>query len=126
MSLYREFRQCWFYREFYFPVYDTLKPIILKGPLQDNCFSSFLLGWAVVITSNTIAYPLDTVCRRMTMISGKAVNYKSSLDTFYQIVAKEGATSFFKKKALGLIFCMLLLLPLFLPYMTNFNKFCKS
>ncbi|KAK9153087.1 hypothetical protein Sjap_000567 [Stephania japonica] len=44
-----------------------------------------------------LPHAIDTVCRRMMMTSGEAVNkYKSSLDAFNQILKNEGAKSLFK------------------------------
>jgi solute carrier family 25 (adenine nucleotide translocator) protein 4/5/6/31 len=34
---------------------------------------SFLLGWAVTITSGLAAYPIDTIKRRMMMTAGQEV-----------------------------------------------------
>ncbi len=58
--------------------------------------ASFLLGWGVTTGASLASYPFDTVRRRMMMTSGEAVKYKSSVDAFQQILAKEGAKSFFK------------------------------
>lgn len=79
----------------YFGMYDSLKPVILVGGLQDNFLASFLLGWGVTTGAGVASYPLDTVRRRMMMTSGEAVKYKSSMDAFRQIVAKEGVRSLF-------------------------------
>jgi solute carrier family 25 (adenine nucleotide translocator) protein 4/5/6/31 len=84
------------YRGFYFGVYDSVKPLILVGPLEGNFLVSFALGWAVTTGGGIAAYPLDTVRRRMMMTSGEAVKYSSSYDAFKQIVAKEGVKSLFK------------------------------
>lgn len=83
------------YRGLSFGLYDSLKPVVLVGPLQRNFVASFLLGWCVVTVSSLASYPLDTVRRRMMMTSGEAVKYKSTLDAARQIVAKEGARSLF-------------------------------
>jgi solute carrier family 25 (adenine nucleotide translocator) protein 4/5/6/31 len=84
------------YRGLYFGMYDSLKPVVLVGDLQDNFFASFLLGWAITIGAGLASYPIDTVRRRMMMTSGEAVKYKSSLDAFNQIVKNEGTKSLFK------------------------------
>ncbi|KAK3150348.1 hypothetical protein QOZ80_3AG0232080 [Eleusine coracana subsp. coracana] len=84
------------YRGLYFGMYDSLKPVILVGSLQDNFFASFLLGWGITIGAGLASYPIDTVRRRMMMTSGEAVKYKGSLDAFKQIMAKEGVNSLFK------------------------------
>ncbi|XP_062105979.1 ADP,ATP carrier protein 1, mitochondrial [Humulus lupulus] len=84
------------YRGLYFGMYDSLKPVVLVGNLQDNFFASFLLGWGITIGAGLASYPIDTVRRRMMMTSGEAVKYKSSLDAFQQIVKNEGTKSLFK------------------------------
>lgn len=84
------------YRGLYFGMYDSLKPVVLVGSLQDNFLASFFLGWAVTIGSGLASYPLDTIRRRMMMTSGEAVKYNSSLEAFKQITQKEGMMSLFK------------------------------
>lgn len=78
------------YRGMYFGIYDTLKPIVLVGPLQDNFFASFLLGWSVTTVSGVCAYPFDTVRRRMMLTSGHAVQYRSFVHAFCEIIHLEG------------------------------------
>ncbi|KAH0722069.1 hypothetical protein KY289_005113 [Solanum tuberosum] len=70
------------YRGLYFGVYDSLKPVVLVGNLQDSFFASFLLGWGITIGAGLASYPIDTVRRRMMMTSGEAVKHKGSLDAF--------------------------------------------
>ncbi|KAG1347399.1 ADP,ATP carrier protein 3, mitochondrial [Cocos nucifera] len=84
------------YRGLYFGMYDSLKPVVLAGALQDNFLASFLLGWGITIGAGLASYPIDTVRRRMMMTSGEAVKYRSSLDAFSQILKNEGAKSLFK------------------------------
>jgi len=84
------------YRGLYFGLYDSLKPILLTGKLNDNFLASFLLGWAITIGAGLASYPLDTVRRRMMMTSGEAVKYNSSYAAFKEIIAKEGPKSLFK------------------------------
>ncbi|KAK4554946.1 ADP/ATP carrier protein [Recurvomyces mirabilis] len=84
------------YRGLYFGMYDSLKPVLLVGSLEGNFLASFLLGWTVTTGAGIASYPLDTIRRRMMMTSGEAVKYKSSVDAFQQIVAKEGVRSLFK------------------------------
>jgi len=38
-----------------------------------------------------MAYPIDTVRRRMMMTSGEAVKYRGAIDATVQIVRKEGS-----------------------------------
>jgi len=82
------------YRGMYFGLYDSLKPILL-GP-DAGVGLSFLLGWAVTITSGLMSYPIDTIRRRMMMTSGQAVKYKNSLDCGVQILKNEGFMSMMK------------------------------
>merc|ERR1711983_518342 len=64
------------YRGMYFGLYDTLKPIVLGA--DAGVTLSFLLGWAVTITS------------------GGGVKYKNSLDCGAQILKNEGFMSMMK------------------------------
>ena len=82
------------YRGCYFGFYDTLKPMLLSD--NASVVLSFLLGYAVTVTSGLISYPIDTIRRRMMMTSGEAVKYKGSLDCAVQIMKSEGAMSFMK------------------------------
>ncbi|KAL7662638.1 ADP/ATP translocase [[Candida] zeylanoides] len=84
------------YRGLYFGLYDSLKPVVLVGPLEGSFLASFLLGWAVTTGASTASYPLDTVRRRMMMTSGQAVKYKGAFDCFTKVVAAEGVKSLFK------------------------------
>jgi solute carrier family 25 (adenine nucleotide translocator) protein 4/5/6/31 len=99
------------YRGVSFGGYDSLKPVVLVGPLKDNFLASFALGWTVTVFAGLAAYPLDTVRRRMMMTSGEVsslqylgvfkakslqmIKYKSSLDAARQIIAKNGVKSLF-------------------------------
>ncbi|ODV96041.1 hypothetical protein PACTADRAFT_49460 [Pachysolen tannophilus NRRL Y-2460] len=84
------------YRGLYFGLYDSIKPVILVGPLEGSFLGSFALGWTVTTAASTVSYPLDTVRRRMMMTSGQAVKYKGAFDAFSKIVAAEGVSSLFK------------------------------
>jgi solute carrier family 25 (adenine nucleotide translocator) protein 4/5/6/31 len=84
------------YRGLYFGMYDSIKPVVLVGPLEGNFLASFLLGWTVTTGAGIASYPLDTIRRRMMMTSGEAVKYKSSMDAASQIIKAEGVRSLFK------------------------------
>jgi len=84
------------YRGLYFGLYDSLKPVLLKGDLQHNIIANFGLGYAITVGAGLASYPIDTIRRRMMMTSGEAVKYKSSIHAFQVIVANEGMKSLFK------------------------------
>ncbi|KAK7978257.1 hypothetical protein PG984_006660 [Apiospora sp. TS-2023a] len=84
------------YRGLYFGMYDSIKPVVLVGNLQNNFLASFALGWCVTTGAGIASYPLDTIRRRMMMTSGEAVKYNGTMDAARQIVAKEGVKSLFK------------------------------
>jgi len=82
------------YRGFYFGLYDSLKPILLKD--NDSLLLSFALGYTVTVSSGLLSYPIDTIRRRMMMTSGQAVKYKGSIDCAMVIVKNEGFMSLMK------------------------------
>jgi len=82
------------YRGFYFGLYDSLKPILLKE--DASLMLSFALGYTVTVTSGLLSYPIDTIRRRMMMTSGQAVKYKGSIDCAVQIMKNEGFMSMMK------------------------------
>jgi len=84
------------YRGLYFGMYDSIKPVVLVGPLEGNFAASFALGWAVTTGAGLASYPLDTIRRRMMMTSGSKVHYSSMVDAGAQIVKAEGVKSLFK------------------------------
>ncbi|PHU06446.1 ADP,ATP carrier protein 1, mitochondrial [Capsicum chinense] len=65
------------YRGLYFGIYNSLKPVVLVGNLQDSFFASFFLGWGITIGAGLASYPIDTVRRRMMMTSGEAFKYNT-------------------------------------------------
>ncbi|KAJ4978314.1 hypothetical protein NE237_009094 [Protea cynaroides] len=84
------------YRGLYFGIYDTMKPIVLVGPLEGNFFACFLLGWSVTTFSGLCAYPFDTTRRRMMLTSGQPSKYRNSMHAFQQIVRQEGFPGLFR------------------------------
>ncbi|CAA3021937.1 ADP,ATP carrier ER-ANT1 [Olea europaea subsp. europaea] len=84
------------YRGMYFGIYDTMKPIVLVGPLQDSFFASFFLGWSITTVSGVCAYPFDTVRRRMMLTSGQPVKYRNAMHAFHEIIRLEGFTALFR------------------------------
>ncbi|CAB4062191.1 SLC25A4S [Lepeophtheirus salmonis] len=88
-------------RGLYFGLYDSLKPILLDE--NHKMLVSFLLGWAVTITSGLIVYPIDTVKRRMMLTSGESVKYSSSLDCFKHILRHEGLNAVYRGAGVNII-----------------------
>ncbi|KAL2559009.1 hypothetical protein Fot_03748 [Forsythia ovata] len=84
------------YRGMYFGIYDTMKPIVLVGPFQDNFFASFFLGWSITTVSGVCAYPFDTVRRRMMLTSGQTVKYRNAMHAFREIIHLEGFSALFR------------------------------
>ena len=82
------------YRGLYFGLYDTLKPLVLGDDV--TWLRTFLLGWAVTITSGLTAYPIDTLKRRMMMTSGEKVKYNGSLDCLRQVIKTEGPGALYR------------------------------
>jgi len=82
------------YRGFYFGLYDTMKPIFVQG--NHNMFLNFILGYSVTLTSTLLAYPFDTIRRRMMMRSIEAVKYKGSIDCARYVIKNEGFMAFMK------------------------------
>ncbi|MBA0609065.1 hypothetical protein Godav_021188 [Gossypium davidsonii] len=84
------------YRGLYFGIYDTMKPILLVGPLEGSFFASFFLGWSITTVSGVCAYPFDTVRRRMMLTSGQSKKYRSAIHAFREIVQLEGFSALFR------------------------------
>ncbi len=62
-------------------------------------FARFLFAQVVTSSSETLAYPLDTIRRRLMMESGKALDkrqYRGTIDCGKKILSTEGVTGFFK------------------------------
>ncbi|KAK2983913.1 hypothetical protein RJ640_000932, partial [Escallonia rubra] len=84
------------YRGMYFGIYDSLKPVVLVGVLQDNFFASFLLGWSVTTVSGVCAYPFDTLRRRMMLTSGQQLKYRNTMHAFIEIIRHEGFAALYR------------------------------
>lgn len=82
------------YRGFYFGLYDSLKPVLLTE--NSGIALSFVLSYSVTVSSNLMAYPLDTIRRRMMFRSGEKVQYRGSMDCAMQIIRNEGAMALMK------------------------------
>lgn len=84
------------YRGLYFGIYDTVKPIVLVGPLEGNFLASFLLGWSITTVSGVCAYPFDTLRRRMMLTSGQPLKYRNGMHAFCEIIHLEGYKALFR------------------------------
>lgn len=82
------------YRGLYFGAYESLKPLVLSGEMRENFLAMFTLAYLTTMVG-VLAYPFDTIRRRMMMTSGEPVKYKSTLGAARQIVATNGAKSLF-------------------------------
>jgi len=82
------------YRAIYFGAYDTAKQFAGEKP---SILKRFGIAQVVAAGSVTIAYPFDTVRRRLMMMSGeKEKMYKGTMDCWKKILADEGPKAFFK------------------------------
>jgi len=81
------------YRAIYFGAYDTAKDQF-KNP---NILLKFAIAQTVAMSSVTIAYPFDTVRRRLMMMSGEGEKmYSGTLDCWRKIIKDEGAKALYK------------------------------
>lgn len=84
------------YRGAYFGLYDTMA----DAPNFRNAgfWKKFALGYSVTVAAGLISYPLDTIRRRMMMVSGSAESgkYKNSIDCARKILADEGVAAMYK------------------------------
>merc|ERR1712038_1217497 len=82
------------YRAIYFGAYDTAKQFAGDKP---SILTRFCIAQAVAAGSVTVAYPFDTVRRRLMMMSGeKEKMYKGTMDCWRKILKDEGPRAFFK------------------------------
>ena len=86
-----------FYRGAYFGLYDFSKTLsFMEG---SSFLMNFAMSFVVTTAAGIIAYPLDTIRRRMMMNSGSegaAPKYNGSFDCAGKIMAQEGIGAFFK------------------------------
>eukprot|EP00923_Selenidium_pygospionis_P029548 GHVN01052665.1.p1 GENE.GHVN01052665.1~~GHVN01052665.1.p1 ORF type:complete len:353 (-),score=40.29 GHVN01052665.1:187-1152(-) len=86
------------YRAAFFGLYDTAKEMIYDGK-KANPFVTFGLGFAVETAAGVVAYPFDTVRRRMMMQSGltaSEIQYTSTMNCASKIISEEGPAAMFK------------------------------
>uniref|UniRef100_A0A0G4I799 ADP/ATP translocase n=1 Tax=Chromera velia CCMP2878 TaxID=1169474 RepID=A0A0G4I799_9ALVE len=85
------------YRAAFFGLYDTAKTLMYKDQKKSNPLLNFTVGLAVETAAGVVAYPFDTVRRRMMMQAGRDdVIYKNTWDCWGKIAKEEGMGAFFK------------------------------
>lgn len=86
------------YRAFYFGGYDAGKKFLFSGDDRSTpLWKRFIFAQFVTSSSEILAYPFDTIRRRLMMQSGrKDIIYTGSLDCAKKILTNEGFTGFFK------------------------------
>jgi len=89
------------YRATFFGIYDTSKALFYDNPKDAPFYFAFAIGFAVETFAGVIAYPIDTVRRRMMMQSGSGADrlYTSSPDCIKKIYSTEGGVKPFFKGA---------------------------
>jgi len=81
------------YRAIYFGAYDTAKEMF-ENP---GILTRFAIAQTVAAGSVTVAYPFDTVRRRLMMMSGEGEKmYSGTMDCWKKIVRDEGSKALFK------------------------------
>merc|ERR1712241_1461191 len=82
------------YRAIYFGAYDTAKQFAGEKP---SILVRFGIAQVVAAGSVTVAYPFDTVRRRLMMMSGEGEKmYSGTVDCWKKIVKQEGGKALFK------------------------------
>lgn len=79
-----------FYRALYFGLYDTAKHTFTK---DTPFYWRFMVAQASVLAAAQVAYPFDTLRRRLMLQSGKqkeTIQYTGSVDAFRKVVKQEG------------------------------------
>ena len=82
------------YRGIYFGLNDSVKPV-LPHAIVHNLLLNFMVSYAITVTSGIVAYPLDTVRRRMMMSSGESHKFNSSIECMQQMLKEHGVRSFY-------------------------------
>lgn len=85
------------YRAAFFGLYDTTKTLIHKENKKSNPAINFGIGLSVETIAGIVAYPLDTVRRRMMMQAGRTdILYSSTVDCWRKILKNEGVAAYYK------------------------------
>jgi solute carrier family 25 (adenine nucleotide translocator) protein 4/5/6/31 len=85
------------YRAFYFGGYDAGKKFMFGDDPNPSILYRFLFAQFITSSSEFLAYPLDTIRRRLMMQSGRGdIIYRGTVDCARKIAVNEGLTAFFK------------------------------
>ncbi|XP_055388931.1 LOW QUALITY PROTEIN: uncharacterized protein LOC129618025 [Condylostylus longicornis] len=87
------------YRGAYFGLYDTGKSVLFEDERNANVFLKWVVAQTVTTCAGIVAYPFDTVRRRMMMMSGRQsrmIQYSGTIDCWTRIMKEEGGKAFFK------------------------------
>jgi len=87
------------FRACFFGSYDTMKAMAYDDPKQAPIYMAFAFGFAAETVAGIVAYPIDTVRRRLMMQSGVPVEeriYKGTTDCARKVFEAEGTQGFFK------------------------------
>jgi len=87
------------YRAAYFGIFDAGKEFLWEDYKKANILAFWAFAQFGTVTSGILSYPLDTVRRRLMMMSGKTGKdklYDGTLDCFNKILKQEGPAAFFK------------------------------
>jgi len=90
------------YRAIYFGAYDTAKQFAGEKP---SILTRFMIAQTVAAGSVTVAYPFDTVRRRLMMMSGESGEkmYSGTMDCWRKIIRDEGMKGMFKGNATNVL-----------------------
>lgn len=86
------------YRAVHFGLYDTACGILIESKDKTPIYVIWAIAQVVTTFASIVAYPFDTVRRRMMMQSGRTSNeivYKSTLHCWRTIKRQEGVRAFF-------------------------------
>jgi len=87
------------FRACFFGSYDTMKALAYDDPKTAPIYMAFAFGFAAETIAGLVAYPIDTIRRRLMMQSGVPVEermYKGTFDCYSKTLKNEGGAAFFK------------------------------
>ncbi|KRX06805.1 Mitochondrial carrier domain [Pseudocohnilembus persalinus] len=91
------------YRGCYFGIYDAGKELILTDGRSDKFIWRYFYAQIVVITSEFLTYPFDTIKRKIMLQNFKNKTFKNSFDCAQRTYKKVGINGFFTGYATNII-----------------------